>query len=155
MFFVSLCSQSAGIHWLPDVSALCHFGLQTFRPFSALGRFGIGRFARRFGPDSALDKLRFILTMYITFYLILSLFDCWRFCIQGICYQEISYPIYEFSGEFKSWVRIIQSSRHTYNFYFNKSHTMCKLYRSLFPYLMFSAIEINLRFVCMYMYILK
>ena len=43
----------------------------------------------------------------------------------------------------------------TYNFYFNKLHTMCKLYRSLFPYLMFSAIEINLRFVYMFMYILK
>ena len=44
------------------------FGPMSLRPpdVSALGRFGIGRFARRFSPDSTLDKLRLILTMYIT-----------------------------------------------------------------------------------------
>ena len=126
---ISAAGGGGGAMWrLPDVSALCHFGLQTFRPFSALRRFGIGRFARRFGPDSALDQLRLILTMYITFYLILSLFDCWRFCIQGICNQDNSHPIYEFSGYSVQTLgtNYPENSHPTDNFYFNTLNTMCK-----------------------------
>ena len=110
------------------------FGLQTFRPFSTLGRFGIGRFAQRFGPDSALDKLRLILTMYITFYLILSLFDCWRFCIQGIFVTRRIRTQYTNSlVNSNHWYELSREFAPTYNFYFNKLFTMCKLYRPLFP----------------------
>ena len=67
--------------------------------------------------------------MYITFYLILSLFNCWRFCIQGIFVTRRirtqytnslvnSNPGYKLSREFAP----------NYNFYFNKLHTTCQLY---------------------------
>ena len=102
----------------PILHGVSPVGCQTFRPYvtSASRRSGPFRpsdvSALDVSPDvSALDQLRLILTMSITFYLILSLFDCLRFCIQGIHNQENSYPIYEFSGYFKPCVRIIQRIR--------------------------------------------